>query len=88
MGCCEARRDQKDLHLTVVSQEVLIGQVDVSNRQAYIDIQNATPMDYTFLRTRRQVKYKHRNGEISQVRAEGAHCKFAAHEVIPWIMNR
>jgi len=77
MGCCNARRDQKDLHPTVVSEEVIV-QVDVSNRQAYINIQNATPMDYNFLRTRRQVKYKHRNSEISQVRAKGAHCKFAA----------
>jgi hypothetical protein len=46
MGCCNARSDQKDLQPTVVSQEVLIVQVDVSNRQAYINIQNATPVDY------------------------------------------
>jgi len=51
MGRCDARRDQKDLHPTVVSQEVIV-QIDVSNRQAYINIQNATPMDYNFLRIR------------------------------------
>jgi len=49
MGCCDARRDQMDLHPTVVSQEVLIVQGDV--------VQNATHMEYTFLRTRGQVKY-------------------------------
>jgi predicted component of type VI protein secretion system len=47
-------------------------------------------MDYTFVRTRGQVKYVHRNSEISQVRAEVAHCKFAAPsspEVMHWVMN-
>jgi hypothetical protein len=85
MGGIDARRDQKDLP-TAVSQEVLIVQGDVSSRQAYINIQNATLMDYTFLKTRGQVKYKHRNGKISQVRAESAHCKFAAPSS-PWVMN-
>jgi len=38
MGCCDARRDHMDLHPTVVSQEVLIAQSDLFNRQAYINI--------------------------------------------------
>jgi hypothetical protein len=57
MGCCDARSYQMDLHPTVVRQEVPIVQGDVFNRQAYINIQNATHMGYTFLRTRGQVKY-------------------------------
>jgi len=57
MGCCDARRDQMDLHPTVGSQEVLIVQVDVFKRQAYINIQNATRIEYSFHKTRGQVKY-------------------------------
>jgi len=57
MGCCDARSYQMDLHPTVVRQEVPIVQGDVFNRQAYINIQSATHMGYTFLRTRGQVKY-------------------------------